>query len=112
MEKMRKMVFELNRDSASGPDSFSGMFFQRCWDTIGVDIFKMVGAFFCGKMIPRFVTHTNLVLLPKKEHVKTLTDLRSVNLCIFVSKIMSRVLHDIIANILPIIISWNHTGFN
>ncbi|XP_015168062.1 uncharacterized protein [Solanum tuberosum] len=45
-EEVKHVVFSLNGDSASGPDGFSGQFFQSCWDTIGTDITNMVKAFF------------------------------------------------------------------
>lgn len=41
-------------------------FYQDAWDIIKTDIQKMVVAFFCGHTLPRFITHTNLGLLPKK----------------------------------------------
>ncbi|XP_059301818.1 uncharacterized protein LOC132053727 [Lycium ferocissimum] len=39
----------------------------KCWEVIKLDVLQMVRAFFCGSEIPQFITHTNLVLLPKKE---------------------------------------------
>lgn len=104
-------MFDLNGDSASGTDGFSGTFFQNCWDIIEEDIFRMLAAFFSGKIIPKFITHTNFILLPKKEQVRHMTDLRPINLCTFVRKIISRVVDERIANVLPIIISINQTGF-
>lgn len=66
LEEVRKVVNDLNNDNTSGPNGFIGLFFQHCWEIIGKDVTRMVRAFFCGHMLPRFVTHTNLVLLPKK----------------------------------------------
>lgn len=68
-EKIKGVVFALNKDSASGPDGFSGQFFQCCWDIVKEDINNMVRAFFCGQELPRFITHTNLILIPKKKVV-------------------------------------------
>jgi len=65
MEEVREAVFALNGDSTSGPDGFSGEFFQSCWQIVGEDTTRMVRAFFCGHELPRFITHTNVVLLPK-----------------------------------------------
>lgn len=110
-EEVQKVVFELNGDSACGPDGFLGMFFQSCWEMIGEDVVRVVKAFFCGKTLPRFISHKNLILLPKKEQVRLLNDLRPISLYTFVSKIISRVVHDRIAKVLPIIISKNQTGF-
>jgi len=78
---------------------------------IGKDVERMVQAFFCGQQLPRFITHTNLVLLPKKEQVCNFTDLRPINLSTFANKIISRVLHERITRWLPLIISRNQLGF-
>jgi len=45
-DEVKKVVCILNGDSACGPDGFSGLFFQSCWEIIGEDITKLVRAFF------------------------------------------------------------------
>lgn len=69
-EEVKAAVFALSSESASGPDGFSGLFFQSCWDIIGEDIHKMLILFFEGNPLPKSVTHTNLVLLPKNQEFK------------------------------------------
>jgi len=110
-DEVKKVVFGLNKDSTSGPDGFSGHFFQDCWDIIKEDVTNMVRAFFSGQQLPRFITHTNLILIPKKENVKTFVDLRPISLSTFANKIISRLLHGRMANCLPFIISRNQSGF-
>ncbi|WMV59326.1 hypothetical protein MTR67_052711 [Solanum verrucosum] len=110
-EEVKHVVFSLNGDSASGQDGFSRHFFQSCWEVIGNDITNMVKAFFCGHELPRYVTHTNLVLIPKKEEVKTFGDLRHISLSTFTNKIISRLLHERMLMVLPRIISPNQSGF-
>lgn len=55
--------------------------------------------------MPRCVTHTNLVLIPKKEMVSTYGDLRPISLSNFVDKIISRLIHERLVWCLPQIIS-------
>jgi len=71
----------------------------------------MVKAFFCGQELPRYVAHTNLVLIPKKEEVKTFGDLRPISLSTFTNKIISRLMHERMVKVLPKIISLNQLGF-
>ncbi|KAH0693413.1 hypothetical protein KY285_020510 [Solanum tuberosum] len=111
IEKVKHVLFALNGDSTSGPDGFSRMFYQSYWEIVGEDVTRMIRDFFYGKQLPRFVTHTNLVLLPKKENVEKFPDLRPVSLCTFINKIISRVIHGRISKWLPRIISQNQTGF-
>lgn len=67
LNEFKKIVFNLNGDNASGPDGLSCAFYQCCWDIVGNDIFKIVPEFFGGNYLPKFITLTNLVLLPKKD---------------------------------------------
>lgn len=60
----------------------------------GEDIHKMVKAFVRGAELPRYITHTNLVLIPKNVALNTLSDLRPISLSNFVNKIFSRIIHE------------------
>ncbi|XP_075099052.1 uncharacterized protein LOC142175940 [Nicotiana tabacum] len=52
IEEVRATVFELSGESASGPDGFTGLFYQTCWDVIGADIHNMIGEFFPSLISP------------------------------------------------------------
>ncbi|XP_059306395.1 uncharacterized protein LOC132057811 [Lycium ferocissimum] len=78
VDEVKKAVFNLSGSSASGPDGFPGIFYQACWDIISLDVYKMVVAFFQGQTLPKSVTHTNLVLLPKKELVQSFVQGRCI----------------------------------
>ncbi|XP_060177942.1 uncharacterized protein LOC132607882 [Lycium barbarum] len=108
--EVKEAVFSLNGDSASGPDGFTGQFYQKCWEVIKLDVIQMVKAFFCGCEVPQFITHTNLVLLPKKEAITTFSDMRPISLSSFSNKILSKILQNRLEKVLPNIISHNQTG--
>ncbi|XP_075086276.1 uncharacterized protein LOC142168987 [Nicotiana tabacum] len=69
MEEVKATVFGLNGDSASGLDGFTGQFYQASWEVVYDDVLNMVRAFFCAAELPKFITHTNLVLLLEKKNV-------------------------------------------
>ncbi|KAM3360270.1 hypothetical protein P3S68_019982 [Capsicum galapagoense] len=81
------------------------------WDIVKEDIYTMVVTFFCGNELPRYITHTNVVLITKKEAVSKFNDLRPISLSSFVHKIISKVIHGRIITVLPLIILRNQTGF-
>ncbi|XP_019229533.1 PREDICTED: uncharacterized protein LOC109210559 [Nicotiana attenuata] len=110
-KEVKSAVYGLNGDSASGPDGYTGAFYHTCWDIIGEDIYEMVLAFFSGQQLPKCVTHTNLVLLPKKKEVSTFSDLRPISLSNFINKIFSRIIHERLVDLLPKIISEEQAGF-
>ncbi|XP_059295549.1 uncharacterized protein LOC132048883 [Lycium ferocissimum] len=106
-----KAVFGLSGDSASGPDGFTGLFYQHCWEIIGNDVHQVILSFFDGNELPKAITHTNLVLIPKKHHVQSFSDLRPISLSNFINKIISRVVHGRTEKLIPYLISSNQSGF-
>lgn len=91
-EEVKQAFFALNGESIAGPDGFIGLFFQMCWEVVVEDITRLVRAFFCGQILPMHVSHTNLVLLSKKETVRTFSYLRPINVSCLINKVISRVL--------------------
>lgn len=109
--EVNEAIFALNGGSASGPDGFTGAFYQSYWEIIKEDVISVVKGYFGGYTLPKFVTHTNLVLLPKKDQVNSFSDVRPISLSSFINKVISRVLHGRLVKVLPILISNNQTGF-
>lgn len=109
--EVKEAIFALSGESASSPDGFTGTFYQTCWEIVKNDVIAAVQAFFGGQELPRFVTHTNLVLLSKKDHVNSFSDVRPISLSNFINKVISRVSHERMVLLLPRLISLNQTGF-
>ncbi|XP_060211965.1 uncharacterized protein LOC132639541 [Lycium barbarum] len=78
-DEVKRAVFALGGDSASGPGGFTGLFYQQYWEIVGNDVHAVVLAFFDGKELPKSITHTNLVLIPKKQTVETFSDMRPIS---------------------------------
>ncbi|XP_060190654.1 uncharacterized protein LOC132619919 [Lycium barbarum] len=84
---------------------------EVCWDIVGADVYNLVKAFFNGQTLPKSITHTNLVLLPKKNNIEKFADMRPISLSNFINKVISRVVQDKLEGILPSLISSNQSGF-
>ncbi|XP_060170788.1 uncharacterized protein LOC132601740 [Lycium barbarum] len=110
-EEIKEIVFQLDPDSAPGPDGLSGKFYQSSWPVIAEDVFLAVKAFFEGSTLPKFFTHTCLVMVPKVEFPQHFTDIRPISLCNVSSKIISKLLTARLSGLLPRIISPNQSGF-
>lgn len=78
---------------------------------MGHDVYSMVKAFFRGNTFPKSITHTNLVLIPKKAVVENFKDLRPISLSNFINKVFSRIIHDRLEGILQKLVSKNQSGF-
>lgn len=84
--------------------------YQKCWEIIKHDV-KAVVIFFGGQILPKFVTHTNLILLSKKDQPNIFTNVRPISLSNLINKVIFRVLHERLVKPLPILISNNQFGF-
>lgn len=58
-------VFGMDPHSAPGLDSFSGLFFQKAWKVIGLDIILVVRYFFVYGILQPSLNFNFLVLIPK-----------------------------------------------
>ena len=74
-------------------------------------MYNGVLSFFCGAKLPRFMTSTSIVLIPKVLHPQDFSQFRPISLCNFFNKLLSRILADRIAHLLPKIVSPQQTGF-
>ncbi|XP_027158272.1 uncharacterized protein LOC113759893 [Coffea eugenioides] len=111
LEEVRQTVFEMDVNSAAGPDSFTGKLFSFAWEIVGGDVYNDVQSFFCGAELLRRIIATSIVLLSKVHQQKDFSQFRAISLCNFVNKIFSKILARRLAPILPKIISVNQSGF-
>lgn len=51
-QEVRDAVFGIDPSSVSGPDGFSSLFFQHCWDLVQRDVEDAVIDFFSGNQMP------------------------------------------------------------
>lgn len=64
-EEVKEVVFS----KGGGPDGFTSLFYQECWDIIKDDLMKMFYEFHGSGIINKCTNATFIVLIPKKENV-------------------------------------------
>ncbi|WMV32834.1 hypothetical protein MTR67_026219 [Solanum verrucosum] len=111
MEEVRNVVFAMNPNSASRPDGFVSKFYQSCWEIVKADLLLAIQSYFSGHIMPKFMSHACLVLLPKTEHPNNFSEFRPISLTNFTNKIISKILCLRLAPILPNLIYENQSGF-
>jgi len=111
LSEVKAAVFDLNHDGAPGPDGFGACFFQAYWDIIHVDVYKAVLEFFQNGWLPPNFNANTLVLIPKIPNADKIEHYRPIALANFKFKIISKVLADRLAGILPFIICKEQRGF-
>ncbi|KAL0283413.1 UNVERIFIED_CONTAM: Retrovirus-related Pol polyprotein from type-2 retrotransposable element R2DM [Sesamum radiatum] len=110
-EEVKSTIFYMCPDSTAGPDGFSAHFYQSCWDIIGKNLHDAVSDFFLGSSPPKNFTTTTIVLIPKTEAPSTWKDFRPISLCNVTGKILSKIVNNQMACLLPKIISPSQSGF-
>ncbi|KAJ4802650.1 RNA-directed DNA polymerase (reverse transcriptase)-related family protein [Rhynchospora pubera] len=91
-DEITKVVFSIHPDRACGPDGLNGRFVQHYWALFKPYLLHTVHAFFqTGKLEP-ILARSNVVLIPKKEDPKEVTDYRPISVCNLVYKVISKLL--------------------
>lgn len=110
-QEIKVVVFSLNKDSAPGPDGFGAFFFQSYWQIISKDVIKAVLEFFTsGWILPGFNSNT-IALIPKVPNAASVDQYRPIAMANFKFKIISKIIADRLAQIMPSIISKEQKGF-
>ena len=109
-EEIKAVVFSLNKDSAPVPDGFGAYFFQLYWNIVKEDVQYAVLEFFTTSWIlPGF--NANIIsLLPKVDNAISIYQYRPITNSNFKFKIISKIIVDMLASVLPSIISQEQMG--
>lgn len=110
-EEIKSAVFNLNKDGAPGPDGFGAFFFQTYWEIIHKELIDAVMQFFVsGWILPNYNANT-LILIPKHVNADSVEQYRPIAMANFKFKVISKIIADRLASILPTIVSPNQKGF-
>lgn len=111
LEEVKGALFTMNVAGAPGPDGFGGIFYQKFWHIVGVDVYNSILEFFTkGWMLPNL--NSNLVvLIPKFNGAYRIEDYMPIALADFQFKIITKVLADRLSSIATKIISNQQRGF-
>ncbi|XP_026451584.1 uncharacterized protein LOC113351891 [Papaver somniferum] len=91
-DEIKKAVFEMNAESAPGPDSFSGIFYKTCWHIIQEDFVNEIQYFWRRKYEPRGLNSNFLILLPKTQNAKKPGQFRPISLRNFSFKVFTKII--------------------
>lgn len=111
IDEVQEAVFSIDADSAVGPDGFSSLFDQNCWDIIQDDVYSVIVDFFEGSHLSRGFAATSIILLSKRENACRWMDYRPISLCTVFNKLITKLLNNRLSSFLPCIISPQQSGF-
>lgn len=109
--EVKNVVFSIDDDKAPGSDGFSAAFFKHNWDLVGRTVTNVVLEFFRHGKILKEVNHTTIALIPKSNGAQTMNDYRQISCCNVTYKIITKILANRLAPILPSIIDQAQGAF-
>ncbi|XP_059071121.1 uncharacterized protein LOC131863720 [Cryptomeria japonica] len=65
LAELKEIVFSMHPEKASGPDGFTALFFQKCWDFIGNDVLLALEESRRNRSILRELNTTLIAIIPK-----------------------------------------------
>ncbi|KAL6141778.1 hypothetical protein ACLB2K_060065 [Fragaria x ananassa] len=89
-EEIRAALFQMYPTKSSGPDGMPPEFFQKYWETVGVDVCLAVCDFLSSGQLLRDVNYTHICLILKVANPTQVSDLRPIALCNVLYKICSK----------------------
>jgi hypothetical protein len=110
-DEIKAAVFGLNKDSAPGPDGFGAFFFKHYWEIVKVDVMNAVMEFFSTSWILPGFNSNIIALIPKSPDASTIAQYRPIAMANFKFKIITKIIADRLASILPNLISDEQKGF-
>ncbi|CAN0871761.1 LINE-1 retrotransposable element ORF2 protein [Linum grandiflorum] len=110
-EEVRRVVFSCEGSKAPGPDGFQMGFYKTFWEVIKKDVMSAFDDFYANSFMPRWTNSTFVCLIPKKDAVEDIKDLRPISLVGSVYKLVSKVLMERLKRPLESVISPSQCAF-
>uniref|UniRef100_J3L5S3 Reverse transcriptase domain-containing protein n=1 Tax=Oryza brachyantha TaxID=4533 RepID=J3L5S3_ORYBR len=111
-DEVWRTIKQLPTNKAPGPDGFTGLFYQCCWDIIKPDIMRAILKFFSGNSQNFGILNSaTIILLPKKEAPVSLKDYRPISLIHSFSKLVTKLMASRLARGMGDLVSPTQSAF-
>lgn len=110
-EEVKKVMWSLDGNKATGPDGFSIAFYKACWDVIRGDLMLVIQDFYEKGFSDKGSNATSTSLIPKKDGVEHISDYQPISLVGSTYKIISKCLVLWLIDVLPGIVSREQGAF-
>ena len=104
-EEVKQALFQMHPSKSLRSDDMSSFFFQKYWHIVGQDVtIAILSVLNSGHMLHK-MNFTHIVLIPKKNELKNMSDYKPISLGNVISRIVSKVVANRLKHVLPMVIS-------
>ena len=110
-KEIEAALFRMGPIKAPGPDGMNVLFYQKFWHVVGDSVVTTVLDYLNFSIMVPAINHTHIMLIPKVKSPEKMSDFQPISLCNVIYKIISKVLANMLKQILPNIISFTQNAF-
>ncbi|KAK4384493.1 hypothetical protein Sango_3056000 [Sesamum angolense] len=111
LSEVKNAFFDIDVESAPGPDGYTSAFYRNAWPVIGQTLFQAVDEFFrTGRMLKQINT-TLISLIPKVSLPRYVSDYRPIACCNVLYKSISKIIVKRLQQVLPLLIDYSQNAF-
>ncbi|KAK4382098.1 hypothetical protein Sango_2905500 [Sesamum angolense] len=109
--EVKEAFFDIDVESAPGPDGYTSAFFRNAWPVIGHAMFQAVGELFrTGKTLKQINT-TLISLIPKVSLPRYVSDYRPIACCNVLYKSITKIIVKRLQQVIPLLIDYSQNAF-
>lgn len=109
--ELQEVVVLMAPDKSLGPNGFTMLFFQKCWDVLSFDLVMALEESRQKAFNLKNFNLTHLSLIPKSNKPQSFADSRPISLCNTVYKIFTKAIYLRLKSLIPKVISPQQGGF-
>ncbi|XP_059650532.1 uncharacterized protein LOC132296338 [Cornus florida] len=110
-EEVNAVVMGFHPDKSPGPDGFPARFYQTFWQVVDKNVVAVVQNFFSSGTMPLGISSCFLTLLPKVGNASKVGEFRPIALCNLVYKIITKLMANRLALLLPKLVGVEQCAF-
>lgn len=104
-------VRQLAKNKTSDLDGILNEFLQLHWSIIRDEVYGMIQGFYEHSLDLACINQANIVMIPKKENPARVSDYRPISIMNVIPKLISKLLVNMLREVLPELISSNQNAF-